>query len=148
MPSSNKAKVSKGKLSGPDIDNRRTPRHRARHEACLEADLSLFNAQAEIVPGQDKPLTIFGSTRDLSEAGVSLIVPFVPIDERNCRDDSQMLLLRLYLPTGEVEMQVAPVRCNPLDEREPGEGFFLGARIAEMDSVDRARFNEYLRTFS
>ena len=136
-------------MSGPVTDNRRrTPRHRAQHEACLEADLSLFNVQAEIVPGEEKSLTIFGSTRDLSEAGVSLVVRYVPIDERNCGEEASVLPLKLYLPTGEVQMQVAPVRCQPLDENEPGEGFFLGARIAEIDNDDRARFAEYFRKFS
>ena len=135
-------------MSFPDRDNRHRPRYRARYEICLQADLSLFDARAETVHEQERPLTIFGLTYDLSEAGVSLIVPFVPIDETYCDEEERRLPLKLYLPTGEVTMWIVPVRCRPLDEEEPGEGFLMGAEIAEMDNVERAQFNEYLRTFS
>ena len=136
-------------MSVPGTDNRRqTPRHQARHEVCLQADLALFDARASIDQGEEKPLVLFGNTRDLSEAGVSLIVPLISIDERYCYEEDRTLPLKLYLPTGQVNMQIAPVRCHPLDEKEPGKGFLMGAEITGMDSVERARFVEYLRSIS
>lgn len=132
-------------MSVPGTDNlRRSPRHQARHEVCLTAPISLLDVQAEAVRGQEKPLTLFGSTRDLSEAGVALVVPFLPIDESYCWEESDSLQITLYLPTGVVSMQVAPVRCRPLDDKEPGKGFFMGAQITEIDEVERASLTEYL----
>ena len=133
----------------PDTENRRhNPRREAQHEVCLQANLSLLDAQVSVSQGNTQPLTIFGSTHDLSEAGVSLIVPLVPIDERYCAEEGQTLPLTLYLPSGQVHMQVTPIRCGPLDQQEPGKGFFMGAQIAAMDNGERARFLEYLRTSS
>lgn len=135
-------------MSTPDRDNRAHPRYQAQHEICLHAGLSIFDAQTAIVPGQAEPLIIFGSTHDLSEAGVSLVVPLIPIDERYCDEAAHRLPLKLYLPSGEVTMQVVPVRCHPLDEAEPGKGFFMGAEIAEIDKDERRRLIEYLHTCS
>jgi hypothetical protein len=56
-----------------------------------------------------------------------------------------MLPVVLYLPAGEVHMQVAPVHCQPLDEKEPGKGFFMGARIREIETEERDCLIEYLR---
>ncbi|MDQ3821115.1 MAG: PilZ domain-containing protein [Acidobacteriota bacterium] len=120
----------------------------ARHEVCLEADLSLLDAHAKTVQGQEESFQIFGNTRDLSEAGVSLIVPLVSIDERYCNEEERTLPLTLYLPVGQVYMQVAPVRCQPIDEKEPGKGFLMGAEITGIDEAARARLREYLRSIS
>lgn len=84
----------------------------------------------------------------MSEAGVSLIVHFLPIDERYCHEEENRLPVVLYLPSGEINMQVMPVRCRPLDEEEPGKGFFMGARITEIDPDERTCLNEYLRALS
>jgi hypothetical protein len=135
-------------LSFPDRDNRHHQRHQARHEICLRADLSLFDTQTTIAQEQEKSLTIFGSTYDLSAAGVSVIVPLISIDERYCYDEDKTLPLMLYLPTGQVNMQIAPVRCLPLDEKEPGKGFFMGARIAQIEDYERRRLVEYLHTIT
>lgn len=120
----------------------------ARHEVCLEADLSLLDAQAETVPGQENTFQLYGKTRDLSEAGVLLVVPLIPIDEKYCREESRTLPLTLYLPNGQVNMEVAPVRCRLVDEREPARGFLMGAEITGIDEAGRTRLREYLRSIS
>ncbi len=120
----------------------------ARHEVCLEADLSLLDAQAEPVRGQENRFQLYGNTRDLSEAGVSLVVPLIPVDERYCREEDRTLPLTLYLPNGQVNMEVAPVRCHLVDEREPAKGFLMGAEITGIDEAGRARLREYLRNIS
>jgi hypothetical protein len=131
----------------PDNTNRRrSPRHQARHEIWLTASASLLDTQTQPVDDhQEQPLTLFGSTHDLSEAGVSLVVPFLSIDKRYCCEEEQMLPVVLYLPGGEVHMRVAPVHCQLLDEKEPGKGFFMGARIREIETEERACLIEYLR---
>lgn len=135
-------------MSVLDTDNRRQPRHRARHEVCLQANLSLFDAGAEKTREQGETLELFGSTLDLSEEGVSLIVPLIPIDERYCYEEDKTLPLTVYLPIGQVNMQVAPVRCHPIDEREPSKGFLMGAEITGMDEAGRMRLRAYLRSIS
>lgn len=45
-------------------------------------------------------------------------------------------------------MEVAPVRCHPIDEKEPGKGFLMGAEITGIDEGARARLREYLRSIS
>ena len=136
------------KLSAPDTDNRRQPRQQVRHEVCLQANLSLFDAGAESSCEEGETLEIFGSTRDISEEGVSLIVPLIPIDERYCREEDERLPLTLYLPEGQVNMQVTPVRCHPIDEREPSKGFLMGAEITGIDEAGRTRLRAYLRSIS
>jgi hypothetical protein len=136
-------------LSAPNIDNRRqSPRHQTRHEVCLQASISLLDAQASVSYPHEKLFTIFGSTHDLSEAGVSLVIPLIPIDVQYCQGQDHVLPLTLYLPSGEVEMKIAPVRCAPLDEKELGEGFFMGAQIKEIDLGELERLIEYLQTIS
>ena len=131
----------------PDTDNRRQcPRHQARHEICLTASLSLLDAEVEATQGVEKPLTLFGSTYDLSEEGVSLVIPLLPIDESYCGVEGRRLPITLYLPTGMVKMQVAPVRCFPINEEEPEKGFFMAAQITKMDEAERACLVKYLNT--
>lgn len=134
------------KLSYPDTDHRDSPRRQARHEICLEANLSLFDAEAKPGQGTEELLTIFGNTYDVSETGVSFVVPLVPIDENYCRQEAPPLPLLLYLPTGPVNMRIAPVRCHPLDERKPEAGFFMGAEITAIEDSGRERFNKFLHT--
>ncbi|MDQ3819184.1 MAG: PilZ domain-containing protein [Acidobacteriota bacterium] len=120
----------------------------ARHEVCLEADLSLLDAHSEPVPGQENRFQLYGNTRDLSEAGVLLIVPLIPIDEGYCRMEDRTLPLTVYLPEGQVDMEVTPVRCQPVDEREPSKGFLMGAEITGIDETGRTRLRKYLRSIS
>ena len=131
-------------MSIPD-DRRRARRHNARFDARLRAGLSLLDMKAE-AGGDEEQLTLYGSTRDLSAAGLSLVVPSFAIDERFCAEEGRGLQVMLYLPSGPVEMRVAPVRCTPLVEREPREGYFIGARITGMADAGRSRLTTYLRT--
>ena len=126
-------------------DRRRARRHKARFDARLRADLSLLDVSAGAGAEQGQ-LTLFGSTRDLSAAGLSLVVPSFSLDERFCAGGGRRLQVLLYLPSGPVEMRVAPVRCAPLAEREPRAGYFIGARITEMADDGRSRLDTYLGT--
>jgi hypothetical protein len=136
-------------LSIPDKDNRRlTPRQRVRQEICLQVNLSILDSRANAFSAHETPLTIFGNTHDLSASGVAFVVPFISVDEKFCQQAENTLPLLLYLPTGEVKMQVAPVRCIPLDKRDLGKGFFIGAKIAGINNGERARFHQYLNTIA
>jgi hypothetical protein len=126
-------------------DRRRAPRRNGEQlEALLQGSLSLIDAKLD-EDDQAYPLKLFGSTQNISATGVSLIVRHFPIDAEYCaEEDNRRLLVVVYLPTGSVEMRVAPVRCIPLDQKRPEKGFFIGAQIEEIDNDGRERFIHYL----
>ena len=49
--------------------------------------------------------------------------------------------MKLDLPTGPVEMKVASVRYEGLED---DSGYLIGARILEMSDADRASFEKYV----
>jgi hypothetical protein len=87
-----------------------------------------------------------GRTRDMRATGLSLVVPEIRVGGRSIVSEDRTLRVVLELPTGPVEMQVVPVRCEPLDEKEPGQGYLIGSRIKEISDADCVSFIKYLRT--
>ena len=85
-----------------------------------------------------------GHTFDLSTSGLALIVPAIRIGEHYLAGSDRRLYLKLQLPTGAVEMKVATVRYESLDESQDESGYLIGARIIEMSDADRASFNTYV----
>lgn len=120
------------------LERRRATRHRAQRAARLLFTLRMAD------PTQPRPALI-GYTRDISETGLSLVVPIVHSTDREFYGKYDILRITLSLPTGNVEVQAEPVRYQWLDESDPGKGYLIGARITGMD--DRARLDQYLGTF-
>ena len=52
--------------------------------------------------------------------------------------------MKLELPDGPVEMRVAPVRYETLDEHKSETGFLIGVTIVEMAETQRSKFTDYL----
>lgn len=73
-----------------------------------------------------------------------MIVPAIRIGEHYLAGADRRLYLKLDLPNGPVEMKVASVRYESLDETHDETGYLIGARIVEMDDADRANFNTYV----
>jgi len=88
--------------------------------------------------------TLDGHTLDVSTTGLALIVPAIRIGEHYLAGSDRRLHLKLELPHGPVEMRVASVRYESLDESPDETGYLIGARIIEMDDADRANFDRYL----
>jgi PilZ domain-containing protein len=88
--------------------------------------------------------TLDGHTLDVSTTGLALIVPAIRIGEHYLAGSDRRLHLKLELPHGPVEMRVASVRYESLDESPDETGYLIGARIIEMDDADRANFDGYL----
>jgi hypothetical protein len=82
-----------------------------------------------------------GYTLDVSATGLALVVPAIRIGEHYLAGDDRKLHIKLELPAGPIEMRVATVRYESLDDE--GE-YVIGARIIEMSDSDRASFNEYV----
>lgn len=122
------------------IGNRR--RHK-RVRARLNFTLSLSDPRVNKNGSRRLP-TLDGHTLDISTTGVALIVPAIRIGEHYLAGSDRRVYLKLELPSGPVEMKVATVRYEALEETDEETGYIIGARIVEMSDADRASFNKYL----
>jgi hypothetical protein len=116
------------------VERRKGRRLRTRCDAELAADLSILDTEAQ---NSDDSLLLFGTTRDLSAGGIGLVLPSIAIDERYC-GQSKRLTVSLYLPGSVVGMEIDPVRCEPLDVADPGQGYFVGAKIVNVSNHQEA----------
>ena len=91
--------------------------------------------------GSRKLPKLDGHTLDVSTTGLALIVPAIRIGEHYLAGGDRKLHVKLELPTGPVEMKVASVRYEGLDD---DSGYLIGARILEMSDTDRASFEKYV----
>jgi hypothetical protein len=85
-----------------------------------------------------------GHTLDVSITGLALVVPAIRIGEHYLAGADRKLHIRLELPTGPIEMRVATVRYESLEDSRDETGYLIGARIVEMTDSDRASFNKYV----
>lgn len=117
-------------------DRRRCKRMRASLRFTLNlSDPRTSSNGARRLPALD------GHTLDVSSTGLALIVPAIRIGEHYLAGADRKLYVRLELPRGPVEMKVATVRYEGLED---GTGYLIGARIVEMSDADRASFEEYI----
>ena len=122
------------------VGNRRRDR---RVRARLSFRLSLSDPRVTSNGGRRLP-TLNGHTLDVSSTGLALIVPAIRIGEHYLAGSDRHLHLKLDLPNGPVEMKLATVRYESLDESEEETGYLIGARIIEMADEDRASYNAYV----
>ncbi|HYE66734.1 MAG TPA: PilZ domain-containing protein [Pyrinomonadaceae bacterium] len=116
-----------------------------RRAARLPLSVSLLDSHAR-PNGTHRPPTLKGHTRDLSETGLSLIVPSIRLGDRYLTGENRTLRITFELPSGLINLHAAPVRYELLDEDEIEIGYLIGAHITQMSSSDRTRFIKYLRT--
>lgn len=118
-------------------DRRLTKRRRVR----LPLTVSLIKR-----PGVNgaRRQSIEGYTFDLSSAGLSFIVPAIRIDDHYLAGESQKLRMVLELTGGAIEMQAVAVRYEQADDLQEETGYLIGARITQMNDVDRKRYREYV----
>jgi hypothetical protein len=124
------------------IERRHSQRIKVRCDAELTSNLSILGGDAN-VPGE--LLIFFGETKDLSNHGVSLILPSISIDEKYC-SESNRVKISLHLPEGSVALEIEPVHCVPLNPKDIGQGSLLGGRIVSM-SGHEGNLERYLQTF-
>ena len=86
-----------------------------------------------------------GHTLDVCKTGLALIVPAIRIGEHYLAGADRKLHLKLELPSGAVEMKLATVRYESLEDSHEETGYLIGARIIEIADVDRASFEKYVR---
>jgi hypothetical protein len=134
------------KMSVPDAgESRQAPRRLARHEVCLNVSLSLFDTQTGIADARKQQFILYGTTHDLSDSGVAVVITNVKIDQRFF-EAAHLLPLTLFLPNGQVQMEISPVRYNLLNAVQPDEGFFIGAKLSRISDDQRAILRQYFDT--
>ncbi|MDQ5847106.1 MAG: PilZ domain-containing protein [Acidobacteriota bacterium] len=99
---------------------------------------------AKNLNGTKRSSSIGGHTLDLSDSGLALIVPSIRLGEHHLVGENRSFSVRLELPRGPVEMQVAPVRYEALDQDASESGFLIGVRIISIADKDRAKFGDYV----
>jgi hypothetical protein len=122
------------------IGNRR--RHK-RVRARLNFTLSLSDPHVNMNGSRRLP-TLNGHTLDISKTGLALIVPAIRIGEHYLAGSDRRVYVKLELPAGPVEMKLATVRYEALEDTDEETGYMIGARIIEMSDADRASFDQYL----
>ena len=125
-------------------EKRAAPRHPVRREIRLLFSLSVLDSDMSAV---QRPLTLFGHTRDVSMSGLALVVPSINFQGRDLIHSKRALLVELELPSGPIKMQGVPVRIERLEEGERGEiAYLLGVRIKQISKHARTDLDRYLRT--
>jgi hypothetical protein len=117
-------------------NRRRCKRVRAR----LAFTLSLSDPRVSRNGARRLP-SLDGHTLDISSTGLALVVPAIRIGEHYLAGADRKLHVKLELPSGLVEMKVATVRYESLEDET---GYLIGARILEMSDTDRVSFEKYL----
>ena len=119
------------------IGNRRGSR---RVRARLSFTLSLSDPRVSSNGARRLP-TLDGHTLDVSTTGLALVVPAIRIGEHYLAGADRKLHVKLELPSGPVEMKVAAVRYESLED---DTGYLIGARILELSDTDRVSFEKYV----
>jgi hypothetical protein len=88
---------------------------------------------------------LLGFTRNLSETGLTLLLPSVRIGDVYVTDIERHLEVKLELPHGPVTLHTAPVRFEQLPRREAGCGYLLAVRITGASDDGRERYVAYLK---
>ena len=110
----------------------RNRRQARRHEVRLPVAFSLPNSAG----GEGRTRTAY--TRDLSPAGLSLLLP-------SELAKSVRLDLTLELPRAPVRAAATVVRCEALDEADAKAGYLIAAVFTRIGAEDRQRLRRHLR---
>jgi len=119
-------------------------RHSKRVQTRLNFTINLSDPKVSSNGSRRLP-TLDGHTLDISSTGLALIVPAIRIGEHYLAGADRKLFIKLELPSGPVEMKVATVRYESLEESVEESGYLIGARIFEMSDADRATYNAYIK---
>src|SRR5688500_5208886 len=118
-------------------------RHATRRRGRLQVSVSVGSATKGLT-GNRKINSLEGHTLDISPNGMALIMPAIRIGEQHLIGENRTLNVKMELPSGPVQMKVAPVRYEALDEHPTETGYLIGVRITEISDVDRATFSAYV----
>ena len=125
---------------------RRVLRLGARFDARLPFLITLLATDKGSAKNLPRDPALVGFTRDLSETGLTLMLPSMRIGDAYLTDVESYLEVKLELPGGAVSIRTASVRFEQLRRREAGCSYLLAVRIINMQNEDRDRYVAYLKT--
>jgi len=119
-----------------------------RYQATLDAKL-LFKASPKAtrltIKSLGDGLRMIGSTHNVSETGVGLVVSARNIT-RYVTSPEYVVLLELSLPSGPITFTVKAVRHEQFTTGKSGNRYFIGAQIIEISDEAKAQLTSYLAT--
>ncbi|MDQ1524207.1 MAG: hypothetical protein QOE47_2131 [Pyrinomonadaceae bacterium] len=127
------------------VERRRFARRKASFAVSLPVGVSVPNEHLD-PEAEEYPNPIMGRTRDLSETGLSLLLPSLSLGREQISAANFPLRLVLSLPGGVAVLQAVAVRAEAVDADEAGRGFLIGARIEKMSERDRKRYLTLLKS--
>lgn len=120
---------------------------RFEHEMPINISFAPPNCNGKIIA--PPPLTVRGTTRDLSKCGVAFVVPSIRLREYYLVGEDRLLNAELNLPDGKVQMKIIGRRYEQLGDLHSSTNCYLiGASIEEMSGDDRKIFESFLRAES
>src|SRR5947199_7655548 len=121
-------------------------RHGKRFEARLPFIITLFDAGRGVARSRQDESALIGYTRDVSETGLTLLLPSVRVGNAYLTDAVSRLEVKLEVPGGTVKMLATSVRFEQLARKEAGCGYLLAVHIIEMQKDEHERYSQYLKT--
>ena len=122
-------------------ERRRFARKSAVCAVRLPVGVTMPNERLDPEADGTYPQPIMGHTRDLSETGLSLVLPTAQLGDVDVSHAGALMRVVLSLPTGVVILQAATVRSELLSA--DGE-LLVGACVVRMNDYDRRRYEAYL----
>lgn len=91
-----------------------------------------------------KNLSTCGETYDISEKGISFVVPFIRLGEHYLVTEGTVLDLEIDLPNGKLRLTAVGCRYEQIEEHSSVSRFLVGARITDITARDKVLLDEYL----
>ncbi|HEV2802112.1 MAG TPA: PilZ domain-containing protein [Pyrinomonadaceae bacterium] len=127
------------------IERRRFTRRKASLAVCLPVGVSVPNDRLD-PEAEEYPNPIMGHTNDLSETGLSLVLPTLMLGGEQIDAEHFPLRLVLSLPGGVAVVQAYAVRVETCETTPGTRGYMVGARIKRMSERDRKHYMALLRS--
>jgi hypothetical protein len=105
----------------------------------------LKNHLAEVYAQKKRKLSTSGETCDISENGISFIVPFIRLGEHYLVDGGTALNLEIDLPGGKLRLKALGCRYEQIELDSSAGRFMVGARIVEISEKDKVLLGEHLQ---
>jgi PilZ domain len=123
-----------------DNNRRYAPRHKAR----LSASVSLIEKETD----ESMWPNVLAYTRDISNGGLSLVVPSPHIGCHELNQGDHVLRIVLAISAqANVRITARLVHCTLFSQDESGIGYLIGVRIEEMNAADRVLYDEFISNF-
>ncbi len=128
-------------FSAWDTINNKNRRHMPRHKVRLSASVSLIETETD----ESEWPSVLAYTRDISQAGMALVVPSL---QMGCHDlNKGDYVLRVILAiSAETSVRILArlIHCGLFNQDELGIGYLIGVNIEEMSGEDRVLYDEFI----